>query len=393
VFDRLGGVSGPLAGVRVIEYGAVVSAPLGAMILADQGAEVIKIENTDKGDVTRGGMYARGGLTAFFANCNRGKRSVALDTSTEAGRRLVLELIGTADVFIQNFRPGVVDRIGLGYADALAANRSIIYVSVSGYGDSGPYRDDRVYDPIIQGLSGHIAAQVNPALPVPDLVRNAVADKASAWAIAQSVSAALFARERGAGGQHITIPMLDVSLAFFWPDGMLAHTMVGDLWGLPLYKVYQLTPTADGHVIYFTASETEWAALLRALRRQDLADRPRFTEEMGAAVRDEFEKWPTTEIIARLKAEGVAVGRALDFEEVLADPQVVHNQVVVEREHPTAGPLREAVHPIRFGTTPAALGPIAPLHGEHTDEILAALGYDPAAIAALRQARVIGGGT
>jgi len=393
-------VSGPLAGVRVVEFAAVVSAPLAAMILADQGAEVVKVEALGGGDLTRGRMYARGGLTAFFANCNRGKRSVVVDTSHPDGRRIVLDLIRTADVFVQNYRPGVVDRLGLGYDDAAAVNPEIVYVSVSGYGDTGPYRDERVYDPIIQGLSGHVAAQVNPELPFPDLVRNAVADKASAWAIAQAVSAALFARERGAGGQHVKVPMLDVSLAFFWPDGMLAHTMVGDdLWGVPLYRTYRLTQTADGHLVYFTATEQEFAGLLRALGRPELLDEPRFagagriSEEMGAIIHAEFERWPTAEIVARLKSEGVAVGGALSFEEVLADPQVVHNRAVLERAHPTAGRLREAAPPIRFTGTPPDLGPIAPLLGEHTDEVLASLGYDAGTIARWRQDGVVGGGT
>jgi crotonobetainyl-CoA:carnitine CoA-transferase CaiB-like acyl-CoA transferase len=389
-------VSGPLTGIRVVEFASVVSAPLGSMILADQGADVVKIEAPGRGDVTRGAMFARGGLTAFFVNCNRGKRSVVVDTSHPDGRAVVLGLAGSADVFIQNFRPGVVDRIGLGYDDVRAVNPDVVYVSVSGYGDSGPYRDHRVYDPIIQGLSGHVAAQVNPEVPIPDLVRNAVADKASAWAIAQSVSAALFARERGAGGQHIAVPMLDVSLAFFWPDGMLAHTMVGgDLWGVTLYDTYRLTPTADGHLIYYTAAEEEFNGLLRALDRADLVDEPRFrgagrlTAELGGILAAEFEKWPTAEITARLRAEGVAVGAALSFDEVLADPQVVHNGVVVERDHPSGGRVREAAHPVRFGGTPLDLAPIAPLHGEHTDEILGSLGYDGPAIAALRAAGAV----
>ncbi|HEY2427612.1 MAG TPA: CaiB/BaiF CoA-transferase family protein [Acidimicrobiales bacterium] len=393
-------MNGPLAGVRVVEFAAVVSAPLGAMVLADQGADVVKVESPDGGDLTRGRMFARGGLTAFFVNCNRGKRSVVVDTARPEGRRVVLDLIGGADVFIQNYRPGVVERLGLGYEDAAAVNPDIVYVSVSGYGDSGPYRDERVYDPIIQGLSGHIAAQVNPEVPIPDLVRNAVADKASAWAIAQAVTAALFARERGAGGQHIKIPMLDVSLAFFWPDGMLAHTMVGgDLWGVPLYRTYRLTRTADGHLIYFTATDREFAGLLRALGRAELLDEPRFqgagriSEEMGGIIHAEFERWTTAEIVPRLKAEGVAVGGALSFDDVLADPQVAHNGAVVERRHPTAGAVREAAHPIRFAGTPTGLGPIAPLHGEHTDEVLASLGYDPDAIARMRQDGVVGGGT
>jgi crotonobetainyl-CoA:carnitine CoA-transferase CaiB-like acyl-CoA transferase len=390
---------GPLAGIRVVDLSAILSGPLATMMLADQGAEVIKIEPHGIGDLMRIGPFRKGGLSAFFANANRGKRSIVLNLGDPRGREVVKKLVRDADVFVQNFRPGAVERLGVGEADLRAVNPDLIYTSISGFGDSGPYHDRRVYDPIIQGLTGHVAIQKNPDIPIPDLVRNVVADKSSAYTAAQAITAALFARERGAGGQHIKVPMIDASLAFFWPDGMMAHTLLDDdvEGGITLYELYRLTETADGHLIYFAASDSEAHGLYRALGRADLVEDPRFgdfgarsenAEELGQILYDEFRKWSTKDIAQRLVDEQVPSGPVHTLEEVLADPQVAHNDVVFEREHPTAGTLRQVKPAARFDKTPAEVGRMPPLHGEHTDEILAELGYAEAERAALRAAGI-----
>jgi len=394
---------GPLAGIRVLDVSAIVSGPLATMMLADQGADVIKVEPPGVGDLMRTGGFRRGGLAAFFANANRGKRSIVLDLRTPAGRDVLLRLAREADVFVQNFRPGAVERLGIAEPDLRVVAPDLVYVSISGYGESGPYRDRRVYDPIIQGITGHVAVQRNPDVPIPDLVRNIVADKASAYTAAQAITAALFARERGAGGQHVRIPMIDASLAFFWTDGMMAHTMVGDdvVRGRTLYEVYRLTETADGHLIYFAASNEEFLGLFRALGRGDLAQDPRFASakarstgdhfaELGAILADEFRRWGTEELLARLVAEQVPVGPVHTLESLLDDPQIRHNGSYVEREHPTAGVLRQPCVPARFGATPAEPGRLPPLLGEHTDEILREHGYDDATCAALRASGALG---
>jgi crotonobetainyl-CoA:carnitine CoA-transferase CaiB-like acyl-CoA transferase len=391
---------GPLAGIRIVDCSAILSGPLATMILADQGADVVKVEPPGIGDLLRLSPFARGGLGAFFANGNRGKRAIALDLRQPRGRELLLSLVRDADVFVQNFRPGAVERLGIAEKDLRQVSPDLVYVSISGFGESGPYASRRVYDPVIQALTGSIAIQQHPDTGDRDLVRHVICDKASAYTAAQAITAALFARARGAGGQHVRIAMLDAALAFFWPDGMMAHTMVGDgvRPGPTLYQIYRLTGTADGHLIYFAVSDAEFHGLFRALGRPEWCEDERFaqlgnrmqhTEQLEKLLRQEFRNWPTGEILARMAAESLPAAPVLSLEEVLADPQVRHNEVLVEREHPTAGVIRQPRPPARFDRTPAEPGRLAPLYGEHTDEILAELGIDAGERRALREAGIV----
>jgi crotonobetainyl-CoA:carnitine CoA-transferase CaiB-like acyl-CoA transferase len=392
-------MAGALAGIKVVDVSAVVSGPLCTMMLADQGADVVKIESHGMGDTLRLGLFERGGLTAFFANSNRGKRSIVLDLSKDEGRKIVHELVGEADVFVQNWRPGAADRLGLGASDLCALNPNLIYCSISGFGPTGPYAQRRVYDPIIQGLSGHTGVQLNPEFPMRDLVRNIVADKSSSYTAAQAITAALFARERGAGGQHIEVPMLDASLAFFWTDGMMAHTFTGEdrPSGRTLYESYRLTETADGHVIYFAATQDEFQGLFRALDHPEWGTDPRFgTREgrqtgdhlavLGGLLADVMRSFATADLIERLVAEDVPVGPVLSLEELFSDPQIEHNEAILEFEHPTAGRFRQARPAARFEKTPQdPRRRLPPLHGEHTDEVLAELGYSPTDLTRLKE--------
>jgi len=391
---------GPLAGIRVVDVSAILSGPICTMMLADQGAEVTKVEPLQVGDLMRAGGYRRGGLNALFVNANRGKRSLALDLSRPRGREVLLRLLEGADVFVQNWRPGAAERLGLGEEQVRAVSPQIIYCAISGYGQSGPYSKRRVYDPIIQGITGHVAVQKNPDVPIPDLVRTVVSDKSSAWTAAQAITAALFARERGAGGQRIEVPMLDASLAFFWPDGMMAHTMMDEceITGPTLYQLYRLWETADGHLIYFAGSDAENHGLFRALNRPELCEDPRFATmdarsrnnaALGELLMQEIRKWPTQELLERMVTEQVPAGAALSIEEMLEDPQLRHNEAVFEWEHPQAGRFRQARPAARFSKTPQKPGRMPPLHGEHTGELLAELGYDAEAQRALRAEGVI----
>jgi crotonobetainyl-CoA:carnitine CoA-transferase CaiB-like acyl-CoA transferase len=393
-------MAGPLAGVRVVDCSAVLSGPLATMLLADQGAEVIKVEAPGLGDVLRLSPFSRGGLGAFFANGNRGKRAITIDLQQPRGRALLLDLCRDADVFVQNFRPGAVERLGIAEPDLRAVRPDLVYVSISGFGESGPYADRRVYDPVIQALTGTITVQRHPQTGDRDLVRHVVCDKASAWTAAQAITAALFARERGAGGQHVRVAMLDASLAFFWPDGMMAHTMVGEgvTPGPTLYELYRLTETADGHLVFFAVTDAECHGLFRALGRPEWCEDPRLRdlpsrighrELYEELVHGEFRKWPTREILARLAAEALPAAPVLSLEEILDDPQVRHNAILVERDHPTAGRIRQPRPAARFDRTPAEPGRLAPLPGEHTDEILAELGIDPEERRRLREVGVV----
>jgi crotonobetainyl-CoA:carnitine CoA-transferase CaiB-like acyl-CoA transferase len=393
---------GPLAGIRVVDVSQILSGPFACMILADQGAEVVKVESPGIGDPMRIGPYRRGGRASFYVNANRGKRGVVLDLQKPRGREALLRLVAQADVFVQNWRPGAAERLGLAYEDLRAVNPELVYVSISGYGDSGPYRDRRVYDPIIQGLTGHVGVQKNPDVPIPDLVRNVVADKASAWTAAQAITAALFARARGAGGQHVVVPMVDASLYFFWPDGMMKHTWIGEseFPGPVLYELYRLWETADGHVIYFTATDSEFHGLFRALGHPEWVTDPRFAtiparavpehrEALGALVLEAIRGWKTKDLIERMAEEQVPVGPVYTLDEMLEDPQLRHNGSFFESEHPEVGRMRQARPAARFSKTPQVPGGLAPALGEHTEAVLAELGYAAAEIAALRAEGVI----
>jgi crotonobetainyl-CoA:carnitine CoA-transferase CaiB-like acyl-CoA transferase len=392
---------GPLAGIRIVDCSAILSGPLATMILADQGADVIKVEPPGIGDFLRLSPYVRGGLGAFFVNGNRGKRGLSLDVRKPRGREILLDLVRRADVFVQNFRPGAVERLGIAEADLRAVAPDLVYVSISGFGETGPYANRRVYDPVIQALTGSIAIQRHPDSGERDLVRHVICDKASAYTAAQAITAALFARARGAGGQHVRIAMLDAAIAFFWPDGMMEHTMVGpgvERAGPTLYQIYRLTETADGHLIYFAVSDAEFHGLFRALGHPEWCADARFKDFGGRMangptleplLRETFRGWATSEILERMSAECLPVAPVLSLDEVLADPQVKHNEILVEREHPTAGTIRQPRPPARFDRTPTELGRLAPRHGEHSDEILAELGVSADERARLREEGVV----
>jgi crotonobetainyl-CoA:carnitine CoA-transferase CaiB-like acyl-CoA transferase len=396
-------LTGPLAGIRVVDFSASVSGPLAAMWLADQGAQVIKVEPLEVGDVTRSTLGAPelSGLGGLFLNCNRGKRSIGVDVATVEGRNIVLDLCRRADVFIQNWRPGVADRLGVGYDDVAAIEPDIIYVSISGFGPDGPYAQRRVYDPVIQGLTGHVGVQVNPEIPFPDLVRTIVCDKATALTASQAITAALFARERGTGGQHLQIPMLDSALAFFFPDGYMTKALLDDdkADSRPtMATVYRVNPTADGYIIYHTANLIQMHALFRALGHPEWQKDPRFTttpelrrnaEALGAMITSAIEDFTTADLALRLDAEDVAFAPVLDLDQVQKDPQISHNRALRIRDHPQVGRVLEASHPVTFSKTEVDIRPLAPLHGQHDEEILRELGRDDQDIAALRAAGVI----
>ena len=396
-------MSGPLEGIRVVDLTQVVSGPLATMLLADQGAEVVKVEPSGiGGDVTRLPSFAKGGISALFVNNNRGKRSLAVDLTNDEGRQIIIDLVAKADVFIQNFRPGAIERLGLGYEELKAVNPELIYCSISGFGPDGPYADRPVLDPVIQGLTSMVSRQLNPQIPFPDLVRNLVADKSTAFTSAQAITAALFSRERTGQGQYLQIPMLDSCLYFFWVDGMMDLTMMDEdvSPGLRLSQVYSITNTADGQLVYFAATDKQRFGLLRALGRGELCEDERFSSlvaisnpenfsALGEIVAKEFEKITNEEIIPKLIEHEVPCGPILEGEETIEDPQVLHNEVLRIWEHQEAGKIRQPVPAARFSETPAEMRETAALLGQHNDEILEELNRDKETIERLRTEGVI----
>ncbi|MCV7154652.1 CaiB/BaiF CoA transferase family protein [Mycolicibacterium pyrenivorans] len=392
-------MGGPLDGVRVLDLSQIVSGPYSAMMLSDLGAEVIKVEAIESTDPLRTGLFQRGGLAALYLNNNRGKRVISVDIRTEAGRDIVLDLVQRTDVVVQNMRPGVLDRLGLGYADCTKRNEQIIYCSISGYGTDGPWAQRPVLDPVIQGVVGIVARQKSEAIPIPDLVRMVIADKWAAQMATQAVLAALFCRERTGQGQHIDLSMLDTALYLSWPDLMMDYTHLGEgvSPGLRVVDIYQLTDCLDAKLIYFCANNNQLRGVLRALGRGELCEDPRFStsaatakpenfEALGAIIVDEFSKVRRDEVLARLVENDVPCGPILEPDEVPFNEQIVHNKSLVEWEHPEAGVLRQPRSPIHFSGTPTEFKTGCAQVGQHTDEVLLELGRTTADIAALRSA-------
>lgn len=385
---------GPLDGVKVVDLSVMISGPLAAMMLADQGAEVVKVESPGLGDLMRFLGSNKGGITGIFANNNRGKRSLVVDLKKPEGLEVVQRLVAGADVLIQNFRPGAMERLGLGYEQVAAINPDLVYVSISGYGPDGPNSHRRVYDNVIQAASGLASVQTDPASGTPSLFRTLVCDKVTSYTAAQAITAALYARATGkARGQHIVLAMLDAAIAFMWPDSAMDAVLLDDdVARTPtIGSMYSVTTLNDGFAAASAVSQAEFAGLCAALGVPDVADDPRFANPItrsqnGPALvqlmREAAERTTLEQFLAGAETHDVPAARVNTLHDLPTDGQVVHNEVFVEREHPVAGRVREPRPAPRFSHTPAAPGGHAPRYGEHSDDIVAELGLDAAALRA-----------
>ena len=393
---------GPLAGVRVLDLTSVVSGPLATMLLADQGAEVIKIEPLG-GDITRRSrqsISASGEFSALFVSTNRGKRSLALDLKRPEAAKIMRKLIGRCDVLVQNFRPGTMERLGLGEPTLRELNPRLIYVSISGVGESGPYAKKRVYDPIIQSLSGFADLQAEPKTRRPQMIRTIVADKTTAIFAAQAVTAALFARERTGEGQHIRLAMLDTMIAYLWPEAMTQYTVVGReaTTADPTARPDLIFETADGYITVGTISDSEWQGFCAASGRPGLVEDPRFNTPGGRAVNaterillmaEIIRERPTADWLQRLDANDVPSAPVLRRHEVIANEQVLARELITELDHPDIGLIRQPVPAARFDRTPARIQGPAPRIGEHSAAILAELGLEAAEIERLATEKIV----
>jgi len=383
-------MAGPLHGIKVLDLSVMISGPLAAMLLADQGADVIKVESPGLGDLMRHLGTHRNGMTGIFANCNRGKRSIVINLKERDGIALLKRMAAEADVLIQNFRPGAMERLGIAYDDLVPVNPRLIYVSISGYGPDGPNSHHRVYDNVIQAASGFASVQANPATGEPSMLRTLICDKVTAYTAAQAVTAALFARERGrAGGQHIELAMLDAAIAFLWPDSAMDAAILGEgAHRTPTIATnYNATALADGWCAGAAVSDAEFRGWCASLGHPEVADDPRFatmqarslhSKELVALMSGYARSTKVADFLRRAAEHDVPAAAITSLDELPHQPQVRHNEVFLEREHPIAGLMREPRPAPRFSATPAHPGRPAPGYSSDADAIVAELGLDPA---------------
>lgn len=386
-------MTGPLSGMKVVDVSAAVAGPWAATQLSQLGAEVVMIERVDAFDVMRLTGPVVGDQSGAWIGLHGGKRAIELNLQDERGVRVVHQLVGDADVFIQNFRPGVADRLGIGYEALDAVNSRLVYVSVSGFGASGPYSNQPVYDPIIQGLSGVASAQNG------DYVKSFVADKTAAMTATNAALAALLARHSTGRGQHVEVNLLDSMIAWSWPD-IYWNQSLPDEAEVPTYSEwYSPYGTSDGQVTANWTNFRQYLAAAHAVGRPDLADDERFatresrlrhSHEMRAEFGAALAKMTTAEALDSLREHDVPSGPVLDRESVVVDPQVVHNGILTESDHPTAGRSRAPRAPARFSSSDPGIPGPSPGKGEHTGVVLSELGYTLSEVADLREDGVIG---
>jgi crotonobetainyl-CoA:carnitine CoA-transferase CaiB-like acyl-CoA transferase len=390
-----------LNGYRIVDLTSNVAGPLATMVLGDQGADVIKVEPPASGDSTRSGANRRGGLTAGFLNNNRNKRSIVLDLKNPAAREALFRLCAGADAFVQNYRPGVADRLGVGEEAVRKVAPNIVYVSISGFGEKGPYAQAPAYDPVIQGFSGLATVQAGSDRARPRLLRTILPDKLTAITASQAITAALLARERTGEGQHVRLSMLEAVVAFLWPSDMSGQTFAGDEppeqeAASTIDLIYE---TADGYITAAVVTDRQWQGLTRALETPEWLEDERFkTPALRAQNIDARLQMTQDVLIGRTSAEwlerltkaDVPCGPVLTRNQMIRHPHIAALELLEEYDHPQAGRLRQARNAARFAGTPASIRRPAPVLGQHPEEVLTEIGYTASEIARLRAAGAAG---
>jgi crotonobetainyl-CoA:carnitine CoA-transferase CaiB-like acyl-CoA transferase len=376
-----------MEGIKVLDFSIALTGPYAGALLADQGADVVKVERPGIGDIARWVGVSVNGMSSLFLVCNRGKRSIVLDLQQAEAIDIAKRLAAEVDVIIQNFRPGVMDKLGLGYEEVRATNPDVVYASLSGFGAEGPYKDRSAYDTVIQAYAGFAANQADPADGIPVFLRQTAADKVTSLFATQAISAALFARARGAGGQHVEVSMTDAVTSFLWADSAANEVLLDSDHTMNSSFVAGFRPFrfVDGWGICTPTSDHDFAGMCRGLAVEGYDD-PRIAT-IGERIkhRDVLEpimdlcyahaaNMTMAEVQGRWEAERVPFSMILTPEQLTEDPHAVAIGLFVEADHHVVGRTRIPRHPILFGGTPARLGGDSPALGEHTDEVLAELG-------------------
>jgi len=388
----------PLEGITILEFSTMITASFAAMMMGEQGARVIKVEPIEMGDPMRYIGTAKGGISAIFANCNRGKESIRVNLKDNAGQSLIKEMVKSTDVVIHNFRPGVMDKLNLGSDPLRQINPRLIYMAISGFGTKGPLSAAPAYDPIIQAQTGMTASQGRGSHL---FIRNLMCDKITAYTACQAVTSALYLREKTGEGQHIDLSMLDAGLFFLFPDAYMNNTLVDDdVQVQPLLSdlLYELTLTSDGGLTISAATEKQRAGVLTALGKEDLAQDPRFSsmdslvaniDEYRSILGEAFLALTTEQALQKLQENDVPCAKCLDLEEVLSQEQLKANNSIELQNHPLMGSMRIMKSPPRFGSEILEPGSPSPAHGEHTDKVLASFNLDAAQIQSLKDNGVV----
>ena len=399
--DNMRPVDGPLSGVKVVDCTQIMAGPFCTLLLADMGADVIKVEKPNGGDDSRrlGPPFIRDWSAAFLA-VNRNKRSIALDLRTEEGKEVFLRLAEGADVVAENFRPGAMDRLGLGYGDLKRLNPALVYCSVSGFGQTGPYSRRGGFDLVAQGMSGIMSVTGTPGGP-PVKVGVPITDLTAGMYAAYGVLTAYIHRLKTGEGQLVDTSLLEAGVAYtFWESSVYFST--GETPG-PLGSAhrlsapYQALRTADGYINLGAANQSTWEAMCAAIGRTDLLEDPRFTSnadrkpreaELAAILEETFTAGTTEHWLEVLEGAGVPAGPIMDIEQVYSDPHVLDRGMLVELSDPELGVLKNIGIPVKLSKTPGQIRSRAPKLGEHTAEVLAGAGYSEAEVTALIEAGV-----
>ncbi|MEC8299952.1 MAG: CoA transferase [Pseudomonadota bacterium] len=388
----------PFEGITVLEFSTMITASLATMMLGEQGARVIKVEPTETGDPLRYIGAAKGGISSIFANCNRGKKSIRLDLKSANGQAIIREMATECDILIHNFRPGVMDKHGLGTNDLRSLNRRLIYIAISGFGANGPLSAAPAYDPVIQAHSGMTAAQGGGGQA---FIKNLMCDKLTAYTAFQAASTALYVRERSGEGQHIDLSMLDSAMFFLFPDAFQNHTLLDeDVVAQPLLSdmLYDMTLTRDGGLTISAATEAQRAGVLRALGKESMMEDERFNsleklianlKEYREILAESFAELTTNEALERLQKNDVPCARCHTLDEALSQEQLEASGSIQIQDHPLMGKLRTLRIPARFNGKPLPVGDPAPAHGQHTDSVLESFGVTVSRVDQLRKEGVI----
>ncbi|MDR7076571.1 formyl-CoA transferase/CoA:oxalate CoA-transferase [Neobacillus niacini] len=395
-------MAGPLEGIKVLELSRTLAGPFCSMQLADMGAEVIKVEQPGLGDETRSYIPPEiNGESTYFMSLNKNKKGITLNLRTEEGQRIVKQLIKDSDVLIENFRNGTMEKFGLGYDVLKEINPRLVYCAVSGFGRTGPMKDEPAYDLLMQGFGGLMSVTGEEGR-APVKVGFSIVDLATGLYASLGVALALLAREKTGKGQYVESSLLDtiVSLTSYLGQGVLATGKVSGRLGSahPNLVPYQAFEAKDGYVIIAVPNDGLWRKMCDALDLHDLKDHPKFAvnvnrvanrEELVGILTEYTKSKDSSEIIERLKRAGVPSGPINNIAQLLAHPQVEYREMIQEVEHPTIGMLKMLGIPLKLSATPGSVRKAPPLLGEDTNEVLANLGYSSEVIAEFKVKGII----